>query len=123
MARAGSRHAAVGRGILTNLGLVRLGQVVGAHMVMPPEQLKAPRLTEEQLVYLADKLVIEDGVASLEERMAHTLRGWDDDPALPEATEGLRTRMRAANLIQEKAESILGRPLEEVLPRETPSSI
>jgi len=39
-------------------------------MVLPPENLAAPLVTEEQLVYLADKLVIDDRVAGLAARAA-----------------------------------------------------
>ena len=42
-------------------------------MVLPPEQLDAPLVTEEQLVYLADKLVVDDRIAGLEEREARAL--------------------------------------------------
>ncbi|MBN1629337.1 MAG: NTP transferase domain-containing protein, partial [Thermoleophilia bacterium] len=59
LARTQPKHAAVGRRVLCNLGLTRLGEIVGAHMVLPPAQLDTPHVTEEQLVYLADKLVID----------------------------------------------------------------
>lgn len=79
MARQYPKHAAKGQRILDNLGLARLGEVVGAHMVLPAEQAEAPDLTEEQLVYLADKLVVDDRLATLEERVERTLRKWDGD--------------------------------------------
>lgn len=113
MARTAPKHALVGRNLLANLGLGRLAEVVGAHMVLPPQQRAGSLLTEEQLVYLADKLVIDDRIGGLEEKAAHALRGREDDPA---ALEGARARMLAARLIADKVESILGRRLEEVLP-------
>jgi len=123
MARTRAKHALAGRRILENLGLCRLGAVVGAHMVLPPEQVESPLVTEEQLVYLADKLVVDDAVGSLADRAARMMREWGPGPVPTEALEGMERRMRAAAAVQKKVEALLGRPLDEVLPRETPSSI
>jgi molybdenum cofactor cytidylyltransferase len=120
LARARPKHAVVGQSVLANLGLFRLGEIVGAHMVMPPDKLAGPVVTEEQLVYLADKLVVGDEVAGLEERAARASREGGHDPA---ALEGVRTRMRTALVIRERVESALGNQLEEVVPRERYSSI
>jgi len=114
MAKARPKHALVAQRMLANLGLTRLGEVVGAHMVLSSGQLQTPAVTEEQVLYLADKLVIDDRVAGFEERAARALsRPGQDDAAL----EGVRRRMRAAEMIREKMETILGRSLDEVLPR------
>jgi molybdenum cofactor cytidylyltransferase len=120
LARTRAKHAAMAQRILTNLGLSRLGTVVGAHMVLPPEQLDTPLPTEAQLLYLADKLVIDDRIAGLEEKKDRALRGRADDPA---ALEGARARMMVAESIRTRVDSLLGRPLEEVLPREIRPSI
>ncbi len=120
MARPKPRHALVAQNMLANLGLSRLGAIVGAHMVLPAEQLETPLVTEEQLVYLADKLVIEDRIAGLEQRAARALSRRGQDPA---AVEGVRRKMRAAQIIQERVETILQRPLDEVLLREMWPSI
>jgi hypothetical protein len=109
----------MGQNVLQNLGFGRLGSVVGAHMVLPAEQAEAPLPTEEQLVYLADKLVIEDEVAGVEARAARALSRQGRDA---ESMEGVRKRMGTAEMIRGKLEAILQRPLEEVLPRKTRSS-
>jgi hypothetical protein len=93
--------------------------VVGAHMVLPPELLETPSVTEEHVVYLADKSVIDDRAAGFAERASRALSRQGRDAA---ALEGVRTRMRSAQIIQERMEAILGRPLDEVLPRERLSS-
>jgi molybdenum cofactor cytidylyltransferase len=117
MARMGPRHAVVAQELLSNLGLMRLGEVVGAHMVLPPEQMETTRVTEEQLVYLSDKLVVDDRVGTLEERAAATVLRGGEVFAHPDPQEGLRLRMQVARSIQQRVESILGRPLGEVLSR------
>ncbi len=108
MAKGAHRHAAVAQAMLENLGLHRLGSIVGAHMVIPAEKLDTPFPTEEQLVYLADKLVLEDKVGSLQERTAQALRSHAQDAA---ARQGVEARMRAAQIISDKIEAILGRPI------------
>lgn len=116
------KHAAAGRNLLYNLGLSRVSEIVGVHMALPSEHVDSPLLTEEQLVYLADKLVAEDKVVGLEERAARTLRSLDGGAAPPGALGGLERRMAAAQKILDRIEASTGRPLldhlREVLPRE-----
>jgi molybdenum cofactor cytidylyltransferase len=112
MAKGGRKHAAVGQRLLKGLGLLRLGSLVGSHMVMSPEELEGAFPTEGQLVYLADKLVFEDKVVSLDEKTARALGRYGQDAA---SLGGVHTRMRAAVVIRDKVEAILGRPLEQVL--------
>jgi CTP:molybdopterin cytidylyltransferase MocA len=114
MARNRSKHAVVAENTLNNLGLTRLGAVVGAHMVLPIGSLDSDSVVEEHLVYLADKLVMEDTIGSLEEREADALRRHGHDSAAREAT---RARIRAAEIIRDRMESIAGRSLEEVFAR------
>lgn len=109
------RHAAAAGNMLTNLGLARLGSIVGAHMVFPPQYLAMEGLTEAHLVYLADKLVVEDRLASLEQRAERTLRKLGGDSVPPDTLRGLETRMQTAQMIQDRAEAVLGRPLVDVL--------
>jgi molybdenum cofactor cytidylyltransferase len=114
MAKATPKHAVVAQNMLANLGLSRLGEVIGAHIVLPPEYLEDPLVTEEELLYLADKLVVEDRVASLDERAARTLRRHGQGPS---TLRRVRRRMQTAQMIRERVESVLQRPLDEVLPR------
>ncbi|OFW61644.1 MAG: hypothetical protein A2133_04680 [Actinobacteria bacterium RBG_16_64_13] len=112
MARNRPKHALVAQNLLSNLGLGRLGAIVGAHMVLPPEQMETFTVTEEQLLYLADKIVIDDKVAGIEARAQRVLAASGQDPA---AEEGARTRMQVAKIIKARVETILGRSLDEVL--------
>jgi molybdenum cofactor cytidylyltransferase len=110
LARTQRKHAVVGQNILNSLRLCRLASIVGSHMLVPREILESPLLTEDELVYLADKLVIEDKVVSLDERTAHALREHGRDAA---SVEGVRTKMRTAHIISEKLESILGKAVTD----------
>jgi molybdenum cofactor cytidylyltransferase len=115
LAKAVPRHAVAAENILRNLGLSRLGSVVGAHMVLPVEQEAVRLPTEEQLVYLADKLVIKDEVAGVDARAARALSKHGNDAV---AVEGITRRMETAEMIRDRVETLLQRSLEEVLPRD-----
>jgi molybdenum cofactor cytidylyltransferase len=112
IAKGSRRHAATAQVLMERLGLPRLGEVVGAHMVIPSEHLAASELTEEQLVYLADKLVVKDGVAGIDERERRSLHKQLDNP---DGYEAAKVRMEAARLIAGKIEALLRRPLEDVI--------
>lgn len=112
MAKGSPRHAAVGQALLENLGLCRLGSLVGSHMLISPEHLDTPLPTEEQLVYLADKLVVEDQVRSLEGRAARTLQKHAGDAAV---AQGVEARLRASRIIAQRVEAIAGRSLDEIV--------
>jgi molybdenum cofactor cytidylyltransferase len=112
IAKGSRRHAATAQILMERLGLPRLGEVVGAHMVIPSEHLAASELTEEQIVYLADKLVVKDGVAGIDERERRSLHKQLDNP---DGYEAAKVRMEAARLIAAKVETVLGRPLEDVI--------
>lgn len=112
LAKGARGHPAIGRRLLESLGLFRLAEIVGAHMVMPPEQLDLPHLTEDQIVYLADKLVVGDQLVGLAAKTAHTLEKHQGNP---EGIASAESRMRAAVVIAQRVEAFLGRPLEEVI--------
>ncbi len=112
MARLLPNHALLAQEVLTNLGLPRLGGVVGQHMVIARELVEAPGVTEAELVYLADKLVAKGELVGLDEREARAFRKMG---TRPEAAERIRARTRDARAIAEKVAVTLGRPFEEVL--------
>jgi molybdenum cofactor cytidylyltransferase len=112
IAKGSRRHAATAQILMERLGLPWLGEVVGAHMVIPSEHLAASQVTEEQIVYVADKLVVKDGVAGIDERERRSLHKQLDNP---DGYEAAKVRMEAARLIAAKVEAVLGRPLEDVI--------
>ena len=117
LARTRSDHATVGAKVLRNLGLHRLASVVGAHMTLPTEFLQADQLNEGHLVYLADKLVVDDQVVGLEKRAERTLGGAGGSEADPQALANMEARMFAAQAIQDKLEDALSEPLRATLAR------
>lgn len=112
LARLHPNHALVAERLLDNLGLTRLGRVVGQHMVIEPELVRGSGITETELVYLADKLVADDEVVGLDEREARAFRKMRPGP---EAAERIRDRMSDARAIAGKVSAVLGRPFIEML--------
>jgi len=112
MARLLPNHAVLAQEVLTNLGLSRLGGVVGQHMVMTREPVGTPGVSEAELVYLADKLVAKNELVGLDEREARAFRKMG---RRLEAAERIRARTRDARAIAEKVAVTLGRPFDEVL--------
>lgn len=112
IAKGVRRHALVGGRLLANLGLSRLGEVVDAHMVIPAKHLAASTPSEEQLVYLADKLVVGDRVTGLPERTGRAL--YEHRHSF-EAMQGAKARMETALAIARRVEALLGCQLEDVI--------
>jgi molybdenum cofactor cytidylyltransferase len=105
-------HAALAQEVLANLGLPRLGAVVGRHMQLAPGFPQMPGVTEAELVYLADKLVADDQLVGLDEREARALQNAGPNP---ERVAAIRARIGDARLIAENVGAVLGRPFSEAL--------
>jgi molybdenum cofactor cytidylyltransferase len=112
MAKGNRRHAVDGETMLARLGLPTLGKIVGSHMVLPDREVDEPGLSESQLVYLADKMVVEDKAGSLDGRTEYALRTYGHDDA---SIASIERRMQAARTIIAKIEAALGRSIEDVL--------
>jgi len=111
------KHALMAERILRNFGLLRLAEVVGGHMVLPLDPAASQTVTEEELVYLADKLVVEDRLVGLVGRERRALEKCGDDEV---SRRGIRARMQVAEDIAVKVEALLGRSLDEVLAPSAP---
>ena len=112
MAKGNSRHAVEAETILGRLGFPDVGKIVGAHMALPPEETDGSNVSESQLVYLADKMVVEDRAGSIDTRTEYAMRTYGhDEPAVA----AIKKRMRAARAIATEIEVTLGSSLEDVL--------
>lgn len=112
LAKGSRRHATVGRMLLTRLGLSEVGKVVGGHMVLTAEAREAPTVDEGQLVYLADKLVLEDRICGPTERAERALERCGRSAASLKAVE---RRMSAAADVAAKVERVAGRSVAAIL--------
>ncbi len=104
-------HERAGAELLRGLGFEPVARIVAAHRDIPPED--APRLTERELVYLADKLVWGSTPVSVEERFQAKLDYYAHDP---EACAGIRRRLAHALAMRGRVEKAAASPLEALLP-------
>lgn len=107
-------HEAAGAAMLEELGLGGLSAVVGAHRDVPPPE--DGRITEKEIVCLADKLIRGTERVSVEERFGHKLALYaGNEPAC----QAIRGRRQNALALQRLVEARVGRGIETIL-EETP---
>jgi CTP:molybdopterin cytidylyltransferase MocA/HD superfamily phosphodiesterase len=103
-------HAAEGGRMIAALGFEEVAAIAAAHTDLPDEEIAAPK--EAALVYLADKLVMEDRFVSLEARFDTALKRFGSEAAARAAVE---RRRRTAFYVRRKVEERTGLTLEEML--------
>lgn len=108
LAKGKSHHALVGARMLVNYPEV--AKIVAEHMDICLH-LDQP-LTEKEIVYLADKLVIDDQIIPLQDRFAGPLEQHKNDQ---EVFRKIRRRFRNAERIQTRIEQIIKMPLHDIL--------
>ncbi len=107
LAKGQPHHAKVGADRLADYPEV--ADIVAEHMdiCLNPDQT----LTEKEVVYLADKLVLGDRIISIQARFSDTLEKYKNDP---EAFRNISQRLRNAETIQTRIEQIIKRPLQDL---------
>jgi molybdenum cofactor cytidylyltransferase len=105
IARGRPRHAEAGADQLSRLGYPRVAALVRRHMRLndPP----GGALDEAHVVYLADKLVQDDRLVTVDERFAARLARFGDAGA----REGVLARRGEAERVLHRVEAVLGRSL------------
>ena len=92
LAKGSRRHEEEGGRILRQWGFDAVADIVAAHRdVSLPAEV---RITENEVVFMADKLVAGSGFTPLEERYEAVLRRHGHDPEARAAIEGRRERAR-----------------------------
>ncbi|MCM1566860.1 MAG: HD domain-containing protein [Dehalobacter sp. 4CP] len=104
IAKKEENHARVGGKILQEIGYGKVGSIIGSHTDIEVDG--QGRITESEILYLADKLVREDKVISIEERFKQSLNKYQDNP---EVLRKIENRRDAAYKIIKKIEAVTGR--------------
>jgi len=107
MAKGETDHAGRGRDILKDLGYEEVAEVVGSHMKIVFDRENP--LNEATLVYLADKLVQENRLVSLEQRMAYAKERYPDIP-----WQAIEERFAQAVFLKSKVEEVLQQKVEDL---------
>lgn len=110
VAKGQPKHEAAGAAVLESEGFPRLAEIVAVHRDIDPEGL--PRITERELVYLADKLVRGAERMPVERRFQEKLDRFAEDA---EATGAIRRRLGHALHMQRLVEAAAGKTVHEIL--------
>ena len=90
IAKGSPRHAQTGAGWLKDMGYTAVSEIVKEHMQLNEV---SKQITEKEIVYLADKMVMGDKIVSCEERFTKKEEIYKDDP---EALKAVKHRKRQA---------------------------
>jgi molybdenum cofactor cytidylyltransferase len=110
MARQQPDHANVGADILNNLGFPEVSEIVRSHMDIT-ESPKGP-ITEEEIVYLADKFVQADRIVPMENRFTEKLKRH---ATAPHVREAVMERFEKAMAVKARWEKAAGKPIGTIL--------
>ncbi len=106
-------HAVAGANALRKLGFGEVSALVESHMDIVPSSDLQP--LPQEVLYLADKYVAGQRLVTLEERFAPALECFAGQPPV---FAKVQRRLDAALRIRTKCESLIRRPLVEVLESE-----
>lgn len=110
IAKGGPNHAALGEQILNEMGYAACAEIVGAHVDM--EIRDQEKISEKEVVCLADKLVIGENRVPLETRFQAKGIRYSHDPQAKAAVE---KRFGNAVKMKMRVESETGKSIEAVL--------
>jgi CTP:molybdopterin cytidylyltransferase MocA/HD superfamily phosphodiesterase len=110
IAKGHAGHEQEGGRRLRELGFDRAAEIVAAHrdLVWDPET----KITEKEIVHLADKLARGGKIISLAERFEEKMALYQDNP---EAIRAIRGRYELARRIGAAVEAEAGRQIEEII--------
>lgn len=110
LARAEANHAQAGARLLREAGFGAVAELVASHMDITPAA--RGRITPQELIYLADKLVQGERRVTLAERFRVAMERHGHDPDI---LTRITSRLHAALTIQTRLEATLGCPMAEVI--------
>ena len=102
-------HALVGQQMLFKMDYPRIGEIVGGHTDLQVDDTS--RITEVEVVHLADKLVERDKIIGIKKRFEPPLRKWAHDPL---AMGHVKRRLAVAVILQNKIEGALHQPIRDL---------
>lgn len=110
IAKGESEHDKTGSRWLAALGFPRVAEIIATHKELPPP--KNGRISEEEIVYIADKMAKHDQLITIEERFGDKMELFKNNP---EALKAVNRRFKQAKTIASRVEKAMGKPLSSVL--------
>lgn len=101
--RMQNQHAKAGQKILKKLGYEEIADIISVHTDIEIKNIV--EITEAEIVYLADKLVIEDKYVTLEERFKKSIDEYGGNPKI---YNKIKLRQDNAKMILDKINMITG---------------
>lgn len=101
--RMEKNHPEVGKKILENLGYEKVGNIIAEHMDIHLEG--GNEVTEKEIVYLADKLVLGDRLVPIEKRFKKSFEKYHDNYKI---LDKINSRLKNAEIIKNKINNIIG---------------
>lgn len=108
LAKGHSRHEEEGGRVLIRHGFPAIAGIVAVHRSICPAP--GSPVTEQEVVFLADKLVAGTELVEPAERYARVLKRWEHDPEARQAIEG---RRKQALRVVKRVEAAMGRSLAD----------
>lgn len=106
--RLEKKHEEAGAKILRNLGYDEIADIIKVHMNISSDIQNNSYITEKEIVYLADKLVLDKNIVPLEERFKKSLDKYENNP---EVLKKIRLRFKNCEIIIDKIKRITGENL------------
>lgn len=105
--RMQNQHAKVGQEILKSLGYDEIGEIISVHMDIDIDIdiIDIRHVTEAEILYLSDKLVIGDKNVTLEERFEKSIKKYGDNLSV---YNKILLRKSNAKIISDKIKKITG---------------
>lgn len=97
-------HSQVGADILEQEGFPLVAKVIASHMDLPLDP-QDPVIDEKGIVFLADKMIKDEELISLEERFKVALKRYKDQPHI---LAKVKDRFNKALILKDKIENFLG---------------
>jgi len=110
LAKGKQNHASEAARILDSMGYADIARIVAAHMDITVDA--GGPIVGAEVVYLSDKMVSRNRCVSVEERFEARIRSHAGDAGI---CKEVALRLENALTIRSKIESVLGRPLHEIL--------
>ncbi|HWQ61751.1 MAG TPA: HD domain-containing protein, partial [Negativicutes bacterium] len=112
LAKGRPNHPRRGARVLKSLGFPAVAEIVAVHHDIALAEGQPPKLDEAAIIYLADKLVKNDSIVSLDERFDCSREKFAADAAAQAAVTG---RLVQAQRIAAEVEKALGIKLGEIV--------
>lgn len=111
IARVEDDHGLIGSQIAEERGYVEAAKLIKCHMfyIIDPHKEK---IDEQDILCLADRMVMEDNYVGLDIRMQYVLDKFKGDPA---AADRIRSRLEENRIIKKRIEEIIGMDIDELM--------